>query len=75
MIDWIGSKKSSIGVYTPRSADGTHTVDFLYKKVHCNFCETATSAHDTCENCGYHGDFDEFGEDATCPKCSWGYPT
>jgi len=31
--------------------------------------------HETCGNCGYHGDFTEYGDDCTCPNCSWGYAT
>ena len=60
--------------YSARASDGTITTKYYYRDVHCDRCEEATCAHDTCENCGFHGDFDEFGEGAACPKCCWGYP-
>ena len=62
-----------ITAFSPSNKEGVITVDFYYSKIHCNGCKRVH--HGTCENCGFHGVFNEFGEDFTCPECNWGGPT
>lgn len=72
--------------YSPVSHDNMVTVDFYYEKVYCEICDTKRKelksidgieyfVHGTCEICGFHGEFDEWGEEIHCPKCLWSQPT
>jgi threonine dehydrogenase-like Zn-dependent dehydrogenase len=59
--------------FSPVGPDKVVTVDFYYSKIHCVECKD--HQHMTCEHCGFHGQFEEWGDEIHCPECYWGMPT